>query len=229
MKQDRKECTYTMGKWIIIFQALILCTFQINAQEKITGKPRKWDVKISMGFPFDNPTKEDFTAAGQLPSSAVKSFHDNTPWNLEVNRKLPKNFTAGISVNRRGFEGTFFTQRQKFSSTGISPVFHYNLKDIFLIGAGPSVYLVIHKDYNPNSALAYRMATVGFELTSSLRFPRKSRFYVQAEATYCKAGKIEKFEFCDVTAGSGDDILFYYARNISMSYMYIGIGIGLRL
>jgi hypothetical protein len=218
-----------MRKKLVALLILILCTLQNFAQIHTSAKPLKLDLKFSIGFPIDNPTEKDFTNAGWLPSSAITSFHNHIPWNLEVKRSLVKNVSYGISVNKRGFEGTFFTQKQKFSSTGLSPIIIYNLKNLFLIGGGPAVYFVRHKDYNPNSTLVYKMSKIGFELTSSFRFPQKSRFYTQIDARYCYAGKIKQFEFCNVTAGPNDDVLFYYARNISMSYLYTGIGIGLRL
>jgi hypothetical protein len=218
-----------MRKILLILLVLALWTSQNNAQIQTTSKPLKWDLKVSIGFSVDNPTEKDFTNYGSWPPSAITSFHYNLPWNLEVKRSLAKNITSGISIKKRGFEGTFFTQKQKFSSTGLSPLLLYNLKDLFLIGGGPSVYIVRHKDYNPNSILVYKMSKIGFELTSSLRFPQKSRLYAELDASYCFVGKIKQFEFTDVTAGSNDDVLFFYARNISMSYIYFGIGIGLRL
>jgi hypothetical protein len=218
-----------MRKKLLVLLGFALCTLQNNAQIQTATKPKKWDLKFSIGFPVDNPTEKDFTSNGGWPPSAITSFHNHIPWNLEVKRSLVKNITSGISVNKRGFEGTFFTQKQRFNSTGFSPVILYNLKDLFLIGGGPTVYFVRHKDYNPNTKLVYKMSKIGFELTSSFRFPQKSRFYTQIDANYFYAGKIKQFEFCDVTAGQNDDVLFYYARNISMSYLYFGIGIGFRL
>jgi len=218
-----------MEKKLLMLLVLILCTLQNFAQIPTATKPVKWDLKFSAGFSLDNPTEKDFTSNNWWPPSAISSFHNHIPWNLEVKRSLVKNVTYGISINKRGFEGTFFTQKQKFSSTGFSPIIIYNLKDLFLIGGGPSVYFVRHKDYNPYSKLVYKMSKIGFELTSSFRFWQKSRFYTQIDARYCYVGKIKQFEFCNVTAGPNDDVLFYYARNISMSYIYIGIGIGFRL
>lgn len=214
---------------LLVLTGLLLCTLQNNAQVHTVTKQFKWDLKFSTGFSLDNPTEKDFTNSGGWPSSAITSIHNHIPWNLEVKRSLVKNVTCGISINKRGIEGTFFTQKQKFNSTGLSPVIIYNLKDLFLIGGGPSVYFIRHKDYNPDSKLVYKMSKIGFELTSSFRFPQKSRLYTQIDASYCYVGKVKQFEFCDVTAGPKDDVLFYYARNISMSYLYFGIGIGFRL
>jgi len=216
-------------KKLLILLGLALWTLQNNAQIQTAVKPLKWDLELSIGFSVDNPTEKDFTNYGSLPSSAITSFHNNLPWNLEFKRSLVKNITSGIFIKKRGFEGTFFTQKQKFSSTGFSPILLYNLKDLFLFGGGPSVYFVRHKDYNPNSKLVYKMSKIGFEITSSLRFPQKSSLYAQLDASYCFVGKIKQFEFTDVTAGPNNDVLFYYARNISMSYLYFGIGIGFRL
>jgi urocanate hydratase len=218
-----------MKKKLFVLIGLILYTLQNIAQIQTANKPLKWDLKFSTGFSLDNPTEKDFTSNEWWPPSAITSIHNHIPWNLEVKRSLVKNVTYGISINKRGFEGTFFTQKQKFSSTGFSPVIIYNLKDLFLIGGGPSVYFVRHKDFNPDSKLVYKMSKIGFELKSSFRFPQKSRFYAQIDASYCFVGKIKQFEFIDVTAGPNDDVLFYYARNISMSYIYFGIGIGFRL
>jgi hypothetical protein len=218
-----------MKKTLLVLLLLILCTLQNIAQIQTATKTLKWDVKFSAGFSLDNPTEKDFTRDGWGTPSAITSIHNHIPWNLEVKRSLVKNVTYGISINKRGFEGTFFTQKQKFSSTGFSPIILYNLKDLFLIGGGPSVYFVRHKDYNPDSKLVYKMSKIGFELTSSFRFPQKSRFYSQIDASYCYVGKIKQFEFCDVTAGPKDDVLFFYASKISMSYIYFGIGIGFRL
>jgi hypothetical protein len=213
----------------LLLLGLILCTLQNIAQIQTATKPLKWDLKFSTGFSLDNPTEKDFTSYGWWPPSAITSIHNHIPWNLEVKRSLVKNVTYGISITKRGFEGTFFTQKQKFNSTGFSPIILYNLKDIILIGGGPSVYVVKHKDYNPNSISVYKMSKIGFELVSSFRFPQKSRFYTQIDASYCYVGKVKQFEFCDVTAGPNDDVLFFYAENMSMSYIYIGIGIGFRL
>jgi hypothetical protein len=219
--------TNTMRKKLIVLSGLALFTLQNYAQIQTAAKPLKWDLKFSIGFSVDNPTEKDFTTFG-LPSTAITSFHNHMPWSLEAKRSLAKNVTSGISITKRGFEGTFFTQKQKFNSTGISPIVLYNLKDIFLIGGGPSVYFVRHKDFNPNSKLVYKMSKIGFELKSSFRFPQKSRFYSQIDASYNYMGKIKKFEFTDVTAEPSDNILLYYARNINMSYFYFGIGIGIR-
>ncbi len=216
-----------MRKIILVLSGLVFFTLQNNGQIETAAKPLKWDLKFSIGFSVDNPTEQDFTGYG-LPSSAITSFQNHMPWNLEFKRSLGKNVISGISINKRGFEGTFFTQKQIFNSTGFSPILLYNLKDIFLIGGGPSVYLVRHKDFNPNSKLVYKMPKIGFELTSSIRFPKKSRFYSQIDASYNYMGRVQKFEFCDVTAEPDNDVLFYYARNINMNYFYFGIGIGIR-
>ena len=217
-----------MRKKLIMLFGFALCTLQNNAQIQSATVPLKWDLKLSIGFGVNNPTVKDFTNDGLWPTSAISSFYNHIPWNLEVKRSLAKNVLSGISITERGFEGTFFTQKQKFNSTGISPIILYNLKDFFLIGGGPSVYLVRHKDFNTNSKLVYNMPKIGFELTSSFRFPQKSRFYSQIDAGYNYMKRIKKFEFTNVTAEPDDDILLYYARNINMSYLYFGIGIGIR-
>jgi hypothetical protein len=218
-----------MERKLLVLLVFILCPLQNFAQIQTATKPLKWEFKFSTGFSLGNPTEKDFTINNWWPPSAISSIHNHIPWNLEVKRSLVKNVTYGISINKRGFAGTFFTQNQKFSSTGFSPIIIYNLKGLFLVGGGPSVHFVRHKDYNPYSKLVYKTSKIGFELSSSFRLPQKSRFYTQIDARYCYVGKIKQFEFCNVTAGPDDDVLFYYSRNISMSYVYIGIGIGFRL
>lgn len=210
-------------KKLLVLSGLVWCTLQNNVQAQTAAGSLKWDAKFSAGFSAGNPTEKDFLSNG------ITAFHNHIPWNLEVKRSLVKSITSGISINKRGFEGTFFTQKQKFSSTGFSPVLLYNLKDLLIIGGGPSVYFIRHKDYNVNSKLVDKMSKIGFELKSSFRFPQKSRFYSHIDASYSYVGRVKQFEFCDVTAKPDNDVLFYYARNINMSYMLFGLGIGYRL
>lgn len=217
-----------MRKKLLILLGLALGTLQNNAQIQTASIPLKWDLKISIGFSVDNPTEKDFINNGSWPTSTITSFHNHLPWNLEIKRSLVKNVTSGISINKRGFEGTFFTQKQKFNSTGFSSILLYNLKDLFLIGGGPSVYFVRHKDCNPNSKLVYKMSKIGFELISSFRFPQKSRFYTQLDIRYSHTGKIKQYEFTNVQARPDEEPLIYYSRDIDMNYIYFGLGIGIR-
>ena len=214
---------------LLVISGLLLCALQNSAQIQNAAKPLKWDLKFSGGFSVDSPTRKDFFNVG-LPYWSVSDFHNHLPWNFEFKRSLHNNLSAGININRRGFEGTFFTVAHKFNSTGISPVLLYNLKDMFFIGGGPSVYAVRQKSfYNQSSKLVYKMLKVGFESELSFKFPLNSKFYTQIDASYCYAGKNKVFEFMDVQSGLNVEPLFYYARNISLSYIYFGIGMGYRL
>lgn len=213
----------------IIISLLISYTFLSNAQVQKRANPAKWDLKFSVGLSMGNPTRKDFFNEG-LPDWSITDYNNHLPMSFEVTRSLKNKLSTGINISRRGFEGTFFTVSHKFISTAVAPVLQYNIKDLLFIGGGPAIYFVRQRSsYNPEDDLLYKMLKFGFESELSLRIPGKSRLYFQINASYFYAGRNKVFEFMDVQSGINAEPLFYYARNMSLSYSYFGAGIGLRL
>jgi hypothetical protein len=218
-----------MKKVLLVIALLLLFPFHSNAQVQNPAKPKKWNLQFSAGASAIYPSEKDFFKAG-LPYWSISDFHNHLLWNYELSRTLGNKFSAGINSVRREFDGRVFTVLHKFITTGVSPILIYNIKDILYIGGGPSVYFVRQKSsYNHDNDLVYKMLKFGFESELSFRFPKKSRFYTHIDASYQYAGKNKVFEFMDVQSGRNVEPLFYYVRDLRLSYLYLGLGIGIRL
>jgi hypothetical protein len=224
-----------MRNFAIKILFLLLLSEPALSQQEPGIKTTKGDFSFSTGFVIGGPSH----IMNKILLNAGYSYSSNfqtkkyLPIEFEITTAIKSNLRLGISICQFNQDLVLKTSEQidcSFKTLIINPLISYSYKDCIFLNAGPSINTISY--YHPTDFSLTndeKYMNLGFTLKSILRFPKKTRVYLQFEAHYCFGGIINpNYSVENSPPSSQYTVTTYHADNLHMNFIYIGIGLGIR-
>ena len=221
-----------MKNLLFSFCLLLSNTLQLLSQHSFDVRNITWDFNVSSGYFFGGP------------GNNLDLFLNDSGYNWELKTKnyLPIVLDINKTISHKlilGFDFVFFEQdliwetngwsNTKFKTIIINPYLSYNFRDLVFFNAGPTINHVSF--FHPTGTSLEDNEShlkAGFIFKNTIKFPQKTRLYLQFDVLYSYGGTISPYYHIE-------NLTFQYtyktlqAKNLPINYFYIGTGLGIRL
>jgi hypothetical protein len=221
-----------MKNLLFLFCLLLSNTVHLFSQNNFDARNISWDFNVSSGYFFGGPCNK------------LDIFLNNSGYNWELKTKnyLPILLDINKTISRKiivGFDFVFFEQdlmweeygwsNSNFKVTILNPYMSYNLKNVIFINAGPTINHVSF--FHPTGTSLEDDEShlkAGFIFKNTIKFPPKTRLYLQFDVLYSYGGAISpEYHIENITHQY--TYVTLKAKNLPLNYFYVGTGLGIRL